>query len=170
MKLFEGPRDRVRDALLAAIAVAVLVAAWFGWSWLRAAHDDSLALARDRDAVLRVAGDGLVSLYTVDYHTAERDVDTWLRQSTGQLGRDLAGDRQLHLERARATRTVSTASLRQAAVLEVNRKAASARLIAVLDVRFRIGDGPPSDNRSRVNVDLASTADGWKVSAVQAAQ
>jgi Mce-associated membrane protein len=53
-------RDPVRDGLAVLTVLAVLATGWLGWAWWRAAHDDGLALARDRDAVLAVAGDGLV--------------------------------------------------------------------------------------------------------------
>ncbi|HEY2058515.1 MAG TPA: hypothetical protein VGH57_09095, partial [Amycolatopsis sp.] len=116
-------------------ALAVLAAAWFGWSWWSTAHDDSLARGRDRDAVLAAASTELVALNTIDYRTGAADVDRWIGAATGQYGHDLAGDRQLQIDRATSTKTVSTASLVQAAVTELDPAAGTARLIAVLDVR-----------------------------------
>jgi Mce-associated membrane protein len=161
-------RDRVRDGLVVLAVLAVVAAGWSGWSWWRAAHDDSLALARDRDAALAVAGDGLVVLNTFDYRTGERDIDRWIGVTTGQLARDLAGDRKPQLDRANSTMTVATATLRQAAVTELNLPAGTAKLIAVLDVRVSTGGGAPAPDVSRLNVDLSRTGQGWKVSSVQA--
>jgi Mce-associated membrane protein len=161
-------RDRVRDGLVALTVLAVLAAGWFGWSWWSAAHDDALSVARDRDAALAVAGSGLVVLNTFDYRTGERDMNRWIGVTTGQLAKDLTGDRNLQLDRANTTKTVATATLRQAAVTELNALAGTAKLVAVLDVRLSTGGAASAPALSRLNVDLIRTDQGWKVSAVQA--
>jgi Mce-associated membrane protein len=146
----------------------VLLAAWFGWSWWSAAHDDGLAVARDRDGLLSAAGNALVVLNTIDYRTGSHDVDRWLQVTTGQLGRDLSGDRQTQLDRANSTKTIATATLDQAAVTRLDQTAGTAELIAVLTVRVSTGGGAPAAKLSRLTVEETRTGDGWKVSAVQA--
>ena len=162
------PKDRVRDGLGAFAALALVAAAWFGWSWWSVAHDDKLSLARDRDAALAVAGGGLVVLNTFDYRSGERDMDRWIGVTTGRLAKDLTADRKLQLDRANTSQTLATASLRQAAVTELNAHAGTAKLIAVLDVRLSTGGATAAPALSRLNVDLTRTDGGWKVSAVQA--
>lgn len=159
----------LRRGLAALAVVSVLAAAWFGWSWWRAAHDDGLATARDRDAALAAAGSALVALNTIDYHTGAQDFDRWLQVTTGQLSQDLSGDKQGQLDRANTTKTVATARLDQAAVTELNEPAGTAELVAVLTVRVSTGGGAPAANLSRLTVNLNRTGAGWKVSAVQAA-
>ncbi|MGW7531561.1 hypothetical protein [Amycolatopsis sp. NPDC054798] len=155
--------------LLGVLAVvAVLAAAWFGWSWWSAAQDDSLARGRARDAVLAAASTDLVTLNTIDYRTSAVDVDRWIAATTGQYGKDLSGDRQLQIDRAKRTKTVSTASLVQAAVTELNPSAGTARLIAVLNVRVSTGDAPPSAKQARLAVDFARDGDTWKIGGIQA--
>ncbi|WP_158882624.1 hypothetical protein [Amycolatopsis anabasis] len=161
--------DSVRRGLIVLAVFAVLAAAWSGWSWWSASRDDAVLRAEDRDAVLTAATDGLVVLNTIDYRSAARDVDRWLAVTTGQLGKDLGGDRKGQLDRAAASRTVATATMKQAAVTELNREAGSARLVAVLDLQVSTNGGPPAANRSRLNVELNRTEQGWKVSGVQAA-
>jgi Mce-associated membrane protein len=153
--------------LVAAAILAVLAAAVTGWSWWRAASDESLARGRDRDAVLAAAGPELVTLNTIDYRTAAADVDRWLAATAGQYGKDLAGDRQLQIDRAVSARTVSSASLVQAAVTEISPD--SARLLAVLDVRVSTGGAPATPRMNRLTVDVLRSPSGWKVSGVQAA-
>ncbi|MBB4684942.1 hypothetical protein [Amycolatopsis jiangsuensis] len=148
--------------------VGVLAAAWFGWSWWQAAHDDGFARGRDRDAVLAAAGTELVTLNTVDYHSGAADVDRWIAATTGQYGKDLAGDRQLQIQRATSTKTVSTASLVQAAVTDLDPAAGTARLIAVLDVRVSTGGGAATAKQARLSVDFAREGEAWKVGGVQA--
>lgn len=161
-------RDRVRDVLTGLTLVALLVAGWLGYSWWSAAHDDALSLARDRDAALDVAGTGLVVLNTFDYRTGDQDMDRWLAVSTGQLAQDLTGDRKTQLDQANSTKTIATATLRQAAVTELNSFAGTAKLIAVLDVSLSTNGAASAPALNRLNVDLARTDKGWKVSAVQA--
>jgi Mce-associated membrane protein len=155
--------------LAVAAVLAVLAAGWAGWSWWRAAHDDNLARGRERDAVLAAAGPELITLNTIDYRSAAADVDRWLAATTGQYGHDLAGDRQLQIDRAVNTKTVSSASLVQAAVTEVDVAAGTARVLAVLDVRVGTAGGAVQPKLNRLTVDFGRSADGWKVSGVQAA-
>ncbi|MFI6028361.1 hypothetical protein [Amycolatopsis magusensis] len=156
----------LRRGLLVAAVLAVAVAAWFGWSWRAAAQDDELTRARERDDVLSTASTALTALNTVDHRTVQFDYDRWLQVSTGQFGKDLAADREEHVRRTGETRTMATASVRQAALVELLPD--TARLVAVLDVRIGINDEPPVPNRSRLAVELTRTEQGWKVSAVQA--
>ena len=162
--------DSVRNGrLLGALAVvAVLAAAWFGWSWWSAAHDDGLARGRARDAVLAAASTELVALNTIDYRTGSADVDRWIAATTGQYGKDLTGDRQMQIDRATNTKTVSTASLVQAAVTELDPAAGTARLIAVLNVRVSTSGGPAAEKQARLTVDFARAGEEWKIGAVQA--
>ncbi len=149
--------------------VAVLVAAFAGWSWWHAASDDSLARGRARDAVLAAAGPELVTLNTIDYRNAGADVDRWIAATTGQYGKDLTGDRQLQIDRASTARTVSTASLVEAAVTEIDVSAGSARLLAVLDVRVSTSGSPAAARMSRLTVDVTRSGADWKIAGVQAA-
>ncbi|WP_328442670.1 hypothetical protein [Amycolatopsis sp. NBC_00438] len=152
-----------------AAVVAVLAAGFSGWSWWHAASDDSLARGRERDAVLAAAGPELVTLNTIDYRNAGADVDRWISASTGQYGKDLAGDRQLQIDRATTARTVSTASLVEAAVTEIDVPTGKARLLAVLDVRVSTAGAPAAARMNRLTVDVARSDTGWKVAGVQGA-
>jgi Mce-associated membrane protein len=155
--------------LVVAAVVSVLAALFSGWSWWRAASDDASARGRERDAVLAAAGPELVTLNTIDYRSAGAAVDRWIAASTGQYGKDLAGDRQVQIDRATTARTVSTASLVQAAVTEIDVSRGTARLLAVLDVRVSTGGSPASPRLNRLTVDVARSVSGWKVAGVQAA-
>ncbi|MGI6869408.1 nuclear transport factor 2 family protein [Amycolatopsis sp. 3B14] len=148
-------------------AVAVLAAAWFGWSWWSAAHDDGLVRARDRDAVSTAAGDALVALNTIDYREAGAALDRWIAVTSGQLGSSLSGDRQGQVDRATAAKLVATASLRQIAVTEVDGD--TARVIAVLDVSIASDGGEPKPGRSHLTADVARADGTWKITSVQGA-
>jgi Mce-associated membrane protein len=155
--------------LVAAAVLSVLAASVTGYAWWRAAADDSSARGRERDAVLAAAGPELVTLNTIDYRSAGADVDRWIAATTGQYGKDLAGDRQVQIDRATTARTVSSASLVQAAVTEIDVSAGKARLLAVLDVRVSTGGGAVSPRLNRLTVDVSRSVSGWKIAGVQAA-
>jgi Mce-associated membrane protein len=161
-------RDRARDVLTVLAAVALLAAAWFGWTWWSAAQDEELSLARERDRVVAEVSAALVALNTIDHRSAERDVDRWIAATAGQLHDDLSGERQLQLDRTAGTRTVAEASLLTAAVTEPDAEAGSARLVAVLDVVVSTAGEEATSPRSRLTVDAERTTGGLKVSAVQA--
>ncbi|GHF82072.1 hypothetical protein AMYBAR_005682 [Amycolatopsis bartoniae] len=150
-------------------AVSVLVAAWFGWSWWRAAHDDAARRADDRDAVLTAASDALSALNTIDYHDPGPAVDRWLDVTTGQLGRTLSGDREEQIGRATASKTVASARIDQAAVADLDSGKGTARVLAVLDVQLSTNGAPSAQSRARLNATLTRTDAGWKVDSVQAA-
>ncbi|GAB3572159.1 hypothetical protein GCM10027445_28850 [Amycolatopsis endophytica] len=158
---------RLPRVLGALAVVAVLAAAWFGWSWWQAATDDGLVRARDRDAVLAAAGDALVTLNTIDYRDGSAAIDRWLAVTSGQLGTSLSGDRQAQLDRATSAQIVATASVRQIAVVSLDGDAA--QVIAVLDVSIASGGGAPSPGRSQVLADVARADGAWKITSVQAA-
>lgn len=156
--------------LLVVLAVlSILAAAFAGWSWWHAAADDALARGRSRDEVLAAAGPQLVTLNTIDYRTAAADVDRWIAATTGQYFKDLSGDRQLQIDRATTARTVSSASLVQAAVTEIDVPRGTARLLAVLDVRVSTAGSPAAPRMNRLTVDASRSPAGWKITGVQAA-
>ncbi|GAB3481435.1 hypothetical protein [Amycolatopsis cihanbeyliensis] len=160
---------RLPKVLAGLVAVAVLAAGWFGWAWWSAAHDEGLAVARARDTVRAAVVHGLVTLNTIDHRHAERDVEEWIRVTTGRLHEDLSGDRQLQLDRAAGTRAVSSARVLRSAVTELDRAEGTARLIAVLEVTVRTEKQPDQRRRSRLIAEAKRTEGGWKVSTVQAA-
>ncbi|MEU8637396.1 hypothetical protein AB0C38_34910 [Amycolatopsis sp. NPDC048633] len=155
--------------LIVAAVLSLLAAGFTGYSWWRAASDDSAARGRERDAVLAAAGPELVTLNTIDYRSAGADVDRWIAATAGQYGKDLAGDRQVQIDRATTARTVSSASLVQAAVTEIDVSRGTARLLAVLDVRVSTSGGAVSPRLNRLTVDVSRADSGWKIAGVQAA-
>lgn len=156
-------------ALAGLTIAAVLVAGWFGLSWISAAQDSELRYARERDAAYQAAATGLVVLHTIDYRTAERDLDRWNDVTAGELRSDLRGDRDGQLKRASGGQTVSTAKLVRAAVTELDDHAGKARVIAVVDVRLATKDRKASTDRRRMNAELARGPRGWKITTVEAA-
>lgn len=163
-------QDRTRDVLLVVVLLAAIAAGWFGWSWWSAAHDDGLARAGTRDTVLREATQALVTLNTVNYRTAERDIGNWAEVSAGHFGKRLAEQRKAQIEQVKKAKTVATATVANAAVTELHMRKGTAHVMAVLDIRMR-GEGKQQRARhSLLEVELTRAGHSWKVKAVQAAR
>lgn len=155
--------------LVVLTAVAFLAAAAFGTWWLVTSGDDAYEVASERDAVVEDLSEALVVLHTIDHASAEEALDAWAGVTTGRLGDDMDKDRQLHIDRAAGTKSVSTAELQRIAVSELNVARGTARVLAVLDVRLSAKGQPAKPHRSRLTVLAKRTDDGWKVSEIQAA-
>ncbi|MQA61765.1 MAG: hypothetical protein GEU86_09775 [Actinophytocola sp.] len=155
--------------LVVLTVVAVLGAGWFGFDWLRAANDERPAYAADRDTVLHAAGEGLITLHTIDYREAENDLAGWYEVTTGGLRSDLEADRAKQLDQTKRKQIVSTAALVRAAVTELDKHAGTAGVIVVLDVELAGKGGKPSTERRRLNAELQRGEQGWRVTSVEAA-
>ncbi|TVT38724.1 hypothetical protein FNH05_24295 [Amycolatopsis rhizosphaerae] len=140
-----------------------------------AAHADRFVAAYTtvtrlgRRTLWAAATDALTALNTIDYHDPGPALDRWIQVTTGQFGKNLSGDRQLQLDRAVTSRTIATASVRQAAVTELDEGGGTARVIAVVDIQLSTNGSAAAPSRSRLNVTLTRTESGWKISAVQGA-
>jgi Mce-associated membrane protein len=146
------------------LVVAVAFAGWSGWSWWTTGHNEDVALAKDRDQVLRAGRQEVAALHTIDYRTVNTGLNTWLNATTGQLNtelhRNLAASRtQLTKQQATTTGTVTAA-----AVTAVDRHAGTAQLIATVTIQVTRAGAKPSTDRNRYQATLARTPSGWKLS------
>lgn len=167
--LFSGA-DRVRTVLVSLVVVSAVAAGWFGWSWWQAEHDDGLAIAMQRDAVLHDATRALDILNTVDYRSAKQDVSRWLEVTVGRLGSELAGDKQQQIERVNKRKIVTTATVVRAAVTELHSRKETARVMAVLRIKVRDAKGEPQSRHSLIEAMVVHKEHTWKVKSVQAAR
>jgi Mce-associated membrane protein len=156
---------QLRTLLAAVAGLAVLAAGVGGVSWWQAATDSDVQLARTRDVVLDAGSRALVDLNTIAPDDAEAGLDRWERSATGPLLEDLEGKREQNLAAVRAAGTSTSARLLRAAVTEVD--AGRAHMIAALEVAETGKDGQVTPKRSRLDAELASTPEGWKVTAVE---
>jgi Mce-associated membrane protein len=155
--------------LVVAIAVAVIAAGcagWFGWSWYRAAHSTSLTSARVRDQVLEQGEQAVQNLNTLDYRHLGRGLALWQQSSTGTLLHEVTTGRPQFEKAVRQARTVTTATVLDAAVTTLNEQAGTASIIVALQITVTPSKGSPSTKQTRLEGALARTADGWKLSAL----
>jgi Mce-associated membrane protein len=161
--LLDPPPQRGLLEVLA--GVAVLAAAVGTLLWWQAAADPDVQLARTREIVLEAGTRALVDLNTIASDDADAGLDRWEHAATGPLLQQLQDRRDQNVAAARDAGTSTSARLLGAAVTEVD--VDRARMIAALEVSVTDRDGRATQNRSRLDAELARTPEGWKVAAVE---
>ncbi|WP_199441736.1 nuclear transport factor 2 family protein [Umezawaea beigongshangensis] len=151
----------------AALAVVAFgFAAWAGVSWYGATHDDAITYAQTRDDVLRVARVGITNFRTLDHTKPDEGLNRWLESSTGTLHDEIARDLEAGKQRIVDARTTSSSTLLDAAVTELDDRAGTARVIAVMQTAVTPEGGDAATKFERYQAELQRTDAGWKLSAI----
>ena len=158
-----GPLRTAIVAVAAVAAVALVAAGWSGLSWYRAAHDRSLAVGMDRDAVLRDAGRALLTLNTLDYRQVQDGLTLWEQSATGSLLNQLRSNRDTYARAITDSTTVSSAKVVDAAVASLDDRAGTAQVLAGVDVTSQMDKSDPGCVHRRVRMDMVRVDKGWKV-------
>jgi Mce-associated membrane protein len=161
---------RLSNPLLAvAIAVAVIAAGcagWFGWSWYHAGHSGSVASARLRDQVLRQGEQEVQNFNTLDYQNLSRGMSLWQSSSTGTLHAEVTRGQAQFEQAVRKARTVTTATVLDAALTTLNPRAGTAGIIVALQITVKPATGAATVKLSRLQGSLLRTGSDWKLSAL----
>lgn len=159
----------LRMAVLIMAVLAVLssgAAVFFGISWYRAAHGESVELATTRDNVLQLAQQAAVNLNTLDHRRVEEGLDLWEQSSTGKVLEEFRTNRETYAKTIRDAKTVTEAKVLDGAVAELDMRAGTARVLVAVDVLVKPEQGEPSVNQQRLQLQMDRTEQGWKVSAI----
>jgi Mce-associated membrane protein len=166
----EADRRRLRrTAVRVSTALVVLAAgfaAFFGWSWWSNAHDESLQFSRDRDEVLRMGQQEVINFNTLDYRNVDAGLNQWLDSSTGQLHDDITRGRDDSKKRIQDAKTTTSAKVVDAAVTELDDRAGTAKVIALVDTVVTPEGGQATTKRNEFQAALTRTPAGWKISAL----
>lgn len=164
-RTFLGGPLRTAILVVAVVAVVAFAAAgWFGVSWYRAAHDKSLALSMDRDAVLRDAQRATLNLNTLDYRRVQDGLTLWEQSATGSLLTQLRANRNTYARAITNATTITTARVLDAAVASLNERSGTAQVLVGVDVTFQSEQGDPNCAHRRVRLEMIRAGDAWKVS------
>lgn len=126
------------------------------------AADERAAEARD-DAL--ADGRAAVEVFnTLDYRTVEEDLDRWASVATGDLLAELEDNRDQQAARIADARTITTATVLDAALAEFDDRAGTARMLAAVAVEVTPEGQQPVEKRNRMSVSLERDGDDWKVS------
>lgn len=159
----------LRTAALAVAVVAVVAfaaAGWFGVSWYRAAHDKSLALGMDRDAVLRDAQLATLTLNTLDYRRVQDGLTLWEQSAAGSLLTQLKANRVTYVKAITDSMTTSTAEVLDAAVAALDERSGTAQVFVGVDVTSQSEQGDPSCVHRRARLDMIRAGNAWKAGAL----
>jgi Mce-associated membrane protein len=158
-----GPLRTATLVLAVVAALAGSVAGWYGVSWYRAAHDESLALGRDRDAVLRDAQRAALNLNTLDYRQVQDGLTLWEQSAAGSLLTQLRANRATYVRAITDSTTISTARVLDAAVASLDERSGTAQVLVGMDVTSQSEQGDPSCTHRRVRLEMIRAGQVWKV-------
>lgn len=166
-RAFRGGPLRMVTLVVTAVAVlAATAAGWFGVSWYRVAHDKSLALGMDRDAVLRDAQRATLTLNTLDYRRVRDGLTLWEQSAAGSLLTLLRTNRDTYARAITDSQTIIVARVLDAAVASLDERSGIARVLVGVDVTSQSEQGDPSCTQRRVGLEMIRVGDAWKVSAL----
>jgi Mce-associated membrane protein len=152
-----------RGGIGGVVLAACLVAGWFGLSWYRVAHDESIMLGLVRDTVLLDAQQAAINVNTLDYRQVQGGFELWERAATGTALEEFRRNRDSYVRTVTESRTTSTARVRDAAVAELNDREGTARVLVGVDVTYTPEQHEASCVRQRLQLQMRNTPDGWKV-------
>lgn len=156
------------DPLLATAAllllVAILLAAWAGWSWLSAPR--AAAAAQPRDQALRAGEQAILNFNTLDYRTVAQGVRLWEQSSTGALHTQIVAGQASFEQQIKQAQTVTTARILDGALTGLNVRAGTAEIIVALQLTVTPAHGSATTKQSRLTGRLTRTPSGWKLSAL----
>jgi Mce-associated membrane protein len=154
----------VRRALVVAVGVAAVAAVVFGALWALAVTSPSLALARDRDAVLADARQAAINLNTLDYRNVAAGLDLWQQSSTGQVLAEFQQNRDQYAKLVQESKRATVATVADAVVTELDEHAGVARVLVAVDVTVTPDGQAPAVTRQRLQMEMTRTPSGWKAS------
>lgn len=157
-------RGRGKLAVLVGLTVVVLVlagaGAFLGWQAIQANSEEAR-----RDAVLQTARQAADNLTTIDYHTAERDVQELLDGSTREFAQQFGIAAPEFLEVVKGSQLVATGEVTSAAIQRLDEE--SARVLVAVDGSVRDVNVPQGAPREyRLGMELVERDGRWLVSKV----
>jgi Mce-associated membrane protein len=154
----------IRLAAWAALLVALVFAAWSGWSWLSAPRTASQA--QERDQALQAGEQAVLNFNTLDYRRVGSGLNLWEQSSTGVLHDEVVASRPAFARQIRQAQTITTARILDAALTTVNLRAGTASIIVALQITVAPAHGAAAVKYSRLAGNLTLTPHGWKLSAL----
>lgn len=155
-------RRHVWRTLALLVAAAVMAAGLVDWR--HAAHDTTLSLAQQRDAVLIAASSDIAVLNTLDYRHVGDGLTRWAAVTTGtlhdQVGQVSASERKLLADQQK----ISTGKVVDAAVFSLSGDTAT--VLASVEVSVQDGTDPstaPTVKRNRFSASMVEVNGVWLI-------
>ncbi|MFD4676704.1 hypothetical protein ACFWNN_43780 [Lentzea sp. NPDC058450] len=156
---------RVFTAVAAVFAVVMFGFAVFsGFVWYSASSSSESSFATERDDALRSGQVGITNFLTLDYKKVDEDLQRWLNSSTGDLRAEIDKDKDSRKKQLVDAKSVTTSKVLDAAITELDDRAGSASMIAVVESTVTPDGGQQVTKINRYLTKLTRTDDGWKLS------
>lgn len=159
-----APRFAPRRILTVLVAVAAVAAVVLGIFWAMALNSSSLALAKDRDAVLVDARQAAINLNTLNYKAVDAGLNLWEQSSTGAVLDEFKQNRAAYAKAVTDSKRSTVATVPDAAVAELDERSGVARVLIGVDVTVTPEGQAPVVTRQRLQLEMTRTDSGWKVS------
>ncbi|WP_439661907.1 hypothetical protein ACSHWB_10740 [Lentzea sp. HUAS TT2] len=144
--------------------VAFVFAVFSGFVWYSSASSSSASFAATRDDALRSGQVGITNFLTLDYQKVDEDLQRWLNSSTGDLRAEIDKDKDSRKKQLVDAKSVTTSKVLDAAITELDDRAGSASMIAVVESTVTPAEGQKVTKINRYLTKLTRTEDGWKLS------
>ena len=157
----------MRIFTVVAVVLAVLTfgyAAYFGVAWYSASHSSESQFAATRDEALRSGQVGITNFLTLDYKKVDEDLQRWLNSSTGELRAEIDKDKDSRKKQLVDAKSVTSSKVLDSAITELDDRAGTASMIAVVESTVTPSDGKQVTKINRYLTKLTRTDDGWKLS------
>ncbi|MGW6274109.1 MULTISPECIES: hypothetical protein [unclassified Streptomyces] len=152
----------------ALLVAAALFCGFSGWSYAQTRADADLAHARDRDSALAAARRHIAVLNTMDGKDVRASLRAWTAVAEGPLADELRRTGDAAATTLEQEGTTTRATVTDAAVLALDTRAGTARVIATVRVEVTARTGTSTTDRKRFEAGLAETGAGWRLSSLTA--
>lgn len=154
---------------VAALAVVMTLAAlaatgWFGIRLATSMSDEQLAAADARTAAVTEGSRAVAILNSLDHRRTDAGLARWEQASTGMLHEQINSGRRDIARAVESRKTITTATVVQAALAELDHD--RARLMAVVDVKVQPRNAEPVTKRARFLGELQRVGQQWKLAAL----
>lgn len=155
-------RRRVRTwFVLAVLVVAFAALVGSGWVWFA-----GRSVEAERSAALAAARDAAVALTSIDFNSADRDIDRVVGSGTGEFGQLFEKNLGSYVKMVRDSKVTSTGEVAAASLSEFDDGTAQTLLAVRSEVKN--SSSPQGQQRQyRMKLDMVKEGDRWLVSKLE---
>lgn len=159
-----GTRSPLRVAALAGILIVIALTALAGWRGWRAEATERDSASRA--LFLEVGRQGALNLTTIDFRSADSDVQRIVDASTGNFEEDFRTRSKAFIDTVKQAQSVTAGSISEAGIESADRSQAQI-LVAVTVKAENVADPKPKDRSWRMRITVQKVGAGAKVSNVE---
>ncbi|WAL99664.1 hypothetical protein [Streptomyces sp. Je 1-369] len=161
-------RRTVWRAWSVALVLGALFCGFSGWTYAQTRADADLAYARDRDGALDAARRHIAVLNTMDGKDVRGSLRAWAQAADGPLADELRRTGDAGAGALEQEGTTTRATVTDAAVVALDTRAGTAKVIASVRVEVAERTGKSTTDRKRFEAGLDRKEAGWKLGSLTA--